>query len=110
VIAHVLRSRATKQQIEEMLLSGVQIKFVVDVESEVMVGGGVLHWEGEQMLLEQGSRQENLWAGSWYPKERMINFFSTVNQRPRQNRSQDILDPAIRTRVEKIIRRFLEGV
>ena len=107
---HLLKSRATKKQIEEMLILSTQVKIVVDIESEVAAGGGAFHFEGEQMLLGQGSRQENLWAGSWFPGNRTINFFSVVNQRPRQNRSLEILDSTIRTKVEKIIRNYLEDI
>lgn len=74
MIARILRRRATKQHIEEMLISGIQLKFVLDIESEILPGGGLVHLEGEQMLLEQGSPQENLWGRSFRRNEVSISF------------------------------------
>ena len=43
------------------------IKFVVDIHKQIMSLGGRLHADGEKILLESGSCQENLWGGNWYP-------------------------------------------
>jgi Protein of unknown function (DUF5674) len=45
----------------------VMIKVVVDINREVMTGGGEMHYEGEQLLLDDGSRQSELWGANWYP-------------------------------------------
>lgn len=83
---------------------GDMVKAVVDIELGIMVVGGELHADEEAMLLEQGSKQENLWGINIYvdkTAEEMIEFDSMINIRPRQNnRSRDVLDVSIR---EKII-------
>ena len=60
------------------------IKVVVDIQQGVMTGGGEMHADGEQLLLEQGSQQEDLWGANYYPVTREIRFEALINIRPRQ--------------------------
>jgi hypothetical protein len=104
----LLRERATVEQFEQMLSQHkFYIKTAVDIERRVLVGGGELHYDCEQALLSDGSRQENIWAASFMPLTRKMIFESIVNLRSRQNRSMEILDPNIRERVAQIIIEFL---
>ena len=104
----VLRERATPQQIELLLQQHkFYIKTAVDIERRVLIGGGDLHYDCEQALLGDGSRQENIWAASFMPLTGKMIFESIVNLRPRQNRSMEILDSNIRERVAQIIIEFL---
>ena len=62
-------------------------------------------------MLEDGSRQEDIWGADWLPFSQEVQFEALINIRPRQNNfSMTIQDPAIRERVETIVRRLLEGV
>lgn len=45
------------------LFFGDMVKYVVDVERRIAAVGGQLHADAEQLLLEAGSRQEDLWGG-----------------------------------------------
>lgn len=86
------------------------IKIVVDIEREILAGGSGMHNECEQLLLNEGSEQENLWGANWFPDEQGIEFESLINIRPRQNRSIIIQDENICAEVERITRKYLEGV
>jgi hypothetical protein len=55
-----------------------------------------MHSDCETILLENGSQQQDVWGASWNPISQEIFYESMVNLRPRQNRSMEILDPAIR--------------
>lgn len=83
---------------------GDMVKAVVDIRLNTMVLGGDLHADEEAVLLERGSHQEDLWGINIYidkPLVERVEFDSMINIRPSQNnRSRDVLDPAIR---EKII-------
>ena len=84
------------------------IKLVVDTEQEILSGGGERHFEGEQALLKEGSKQENLWGGGldWETKE--IDYNSIVNLRPSAgNPSRDILSKEIREKFKKVIEKLL---
>lgn len=109
---HILRDRATKQQLEEMLETlEVYIKLAVDIEREIAAGGGALHADCEAMLLEDGSRQEDIWGADWIPSSREVRYEVLINIRPSQaNPSMTILDPSIRAQVREIVERLLGGL
>lgn len=91
---------------------GDLVKAVVDIELGIMVVGGELHADEEAMLLEQGSKQENLWGINIYvekAKDERIEFDSMINIRPRQNnRSRDILDQKLREKIIIIVNNLIE--
>lgn len=70
------------------------VKAVVDVEKRVMAIGGELHSDEEAFLLEQNSRQENLWGINLFTEldsSEMVEFDSMINVRPAQdNRSRGV--------------------
>jgi hypothetical protein len=112
MIIHLIRDRATQEQLDEMLqaLKGY-IKLAVDVEREILAGGGELHAECESVLLEDGSRQENVWGADWYPTTQEVTYESLINIRPRQNnRSMEIKDSILRERMAKIVWQLLGDV
>lgn len=72
-------------------------------------GGGELHADCEESLLDDRSNQEDIWGADWYPKTKKVFFESFINIRPKQNnRSMFIQEPKIRNLVEKITRELLE--
>ncbi|MDI6735713.1 MAG: DUF5674 family protein [bacterium] len=107
---HLIQNRATSQQINEMLESlETYIKLAVDIQMGILAGGGELHADCEEVLLNNGSNQENIWGADWYPKTKKVFFESFINIRPRDNnRSMLIQDPLTRNLVEKTVREFLE--
>lgn len=82
------------------------VKYVVDIERRRAAVGGELHADAEQLLLQSGSRQADLWGANYYPgkgPEGCIEYTSLINIRPAQgNRSMLIADPAIRERVRDL--------
>ncbi len=106
----ILREAATPEQIEAMLdVYGSYIKLAVDIEREILAGGGELHADCEQALLEDGSRQENVWGADWELSGE-VRFESLINIRPQQgNRSLELQSPELRRQVERVVRRIFEG-
>ena len=82
------------------------VKYVVDLERRVAAVGGELHADAEQLLLESGSRQSDLWGANYYPgrgPDDCIEYTSLINIRPSQgNRSMQIEDPVIREHLREI--------
>jgi len=107
---HIVRQRATEKEINEMLEElKTYIKLAVDVERNILAGGGEYHADCEEVLLEDGSRQEDIWGADWYPEHRKVEFGALINIRPRQgNRSMEIEDPKLRDRIETITRALLQ--
>lgn len=85
---------------------GEMVKAVVDIEQEVMAVGGKMHYQAEELLLEQGSKQDDLWGFNIYPGENgeyKIEFESLINIRPRlNNRSMIIEDEGIRQKIRAV--------
>ena len=77
-----------------------------------MTIGGELHADEEALLLDQGSRQQDLWGINLYPDKSgddFIEFDSMINLRPGQgNRSRDVQDPAIRQKIKDIVNQLVE--
>jgi hypothetical protein len=106
----IVRKPATSSQIAEMRTEFADvIKLAVDLEREVLAGGGELHADCEQSLLRDGSKQEDVWGGDWYPDIGEVGFGSLINIRPRQgNRDLELQSSALRQRFEAIVRCLLE--
>lgn len=103
---HLIRERTTVDQVSQMQEAlGDYIKLAVDVERELLAGGGAMHADCEAALLDQGSFQENIWGAGWLPDSQQVTFDSLINIRPRQgNRALEVQDSGLRERIEKIVR------
>ena len=86
---------------------GDMVKFVVDVERGVIAIGGELHSDAEALLLEEGSRQTDLWGGNYYPgrgPEGCLEYTSLINIRPAQeNPSMEVEKAPLRERIRSIV-------
>jgi hypothetical protein len=86
---------------------GNLVKAVVDVERKIMAVDGELHADEEALLLENGSRQENLWGINIYPDlegSDRIEFDSVINIRPSQgNLSRGVDDQTLREKIVLIV-------
>ena len=92
VMLILLKQKATKEQIEEASKDLENyVKFVVDIEREIMTIGGTRHYLGEVMLLEDGSRQSNLWGGGYDLKNKIIDHESLINIRPGDNNPNKVV-------------------
>lgn len=105
----LIRERATPEQVAEMLKAlKSRIKVAVDIEREILAGGGTLHADGEDVLLKDGSRQQHIWGADWYPDTKEIRYEALINMRVRDNNpSMEIQNHGIREQVERVIRRLL---
>jgi hypothetical protein len=87
------------------------IKAVVDVEREIMAIDAELHADLESLLLEQGSKQENLWGINLYlNKEVMerIEYTALINIRPSSgNRGMEIQDTALRDKINSLVEKLI---
>ncbi|HJZ05007.1 hypothetical protein A2634_01785 [Candidatus Amesbacteria bacterium RIFCSPHIGHO2_01_FULL_48_32] len=79
------------------------VKFVVDLKREVMTIGGLRHYLGEQLLLQDGSYQKDLWGGGVDLESKEIDYESMINIRPPTNSSREALDPGIRAQMKAIV-------
>lgn len=82
------------------------VKYVVDLERGVVAIGGELHSDAGALLLEDGSRQGDLWGANYYPgrgSDECIEFTSLINIRPAEgNRSMELQDEDLRGQVRQL--------
>lgn len=102
----------TKEEIEKLKEQfDVYIKTVIDVENKICSAGCDRHFESEQILLEQGSKQGDVWGGGIDLETKIIDFNSFINIRPKdKNTSNEIQDVKIREEYEKLTRFFFSQI
>lgn len=87
------------------------IKAVVDTDKHIIALDAELHVDLEEILLENGSNQENLWGINLYLEEnidKQIEYTALINIRPSlDNRSMEIEDLQIRDEIKKIVNRLI---
>lgn len=88
----------------------VYIKTVIDIKRKICVAGMDRHFEGEKILLEQGSSQSDIWGGGIDLETKTIDYNSFINIRPKDNTSNEIQNPTIRKKYEKLTEYFFAEV
>ena len=105
----IVRSAIARADLTELAgrQFGDMVKAVVDVVRGVMAIGGELHADEEAVLLDDGSRQSDLWGINLYPGEQgtaWIEFDSMINVRPSQgNRTRDVEDERLREVIRQVV-------
>lgn len=90
---------------------GDYLKLTVDIEKECLVAGGELHADGEKLLLENGSHQDNIWGGGINLKDKQIDATAVLNLRPRLgNDNLEILDPQRRAKFFDIVKKIFQNL
>lgn len=105
----VIRSKAKAEDIKKIAEDyDGYIKIVVDIDKAILAGGGERHFDGEQKLITEGSKQENLWGGGLDLETKEIDYNSIINLQPHQNNpSRDILSTEIREKFDEIAKNLL---
>lgn len=87
------------------------IKAVVDVDREIIAIDAELHADLESLLLEEGSKQENLWGINLYPERgeaEWIEYTALINIRPSAgNRAMEVQDATLRDRISDIVKKLI---
>ena len=109
----IVDAKVSLQELKEMAGRnfGNMVKAVIDAEMQIMAIDGELHADEEALLLNNGSRNENLWGINLYPElgsEEWIEFDSMINLRPSHNNlTRGVDDPAIRQKIIAIINKLV---
>jgi hypothetical protein len=102
----------TKEQIKELKeLFDVYIKTVIDIKKKICSAGADRHFESEQILLKEGSKQSELWGGGIDIETKTIDYNSFINIRPADNNtSNEIQDPKLRKQFEELTKYFFKEI
>ena len=105
----IVRQSISREQLDDIAREYYEdlIKGVVDVKRKIVALGGEMHADSEQVLLEDGSNQSDLWGFNILldkNKNECLMYESFINIRPRDNnKGLDVEDPKIREQMKKII-------
>jgi fructose-bisphosphate aldolase class 1 len=87
------------------------IKGVVDIERGVLAIGGEYHMDANMILIENNSKQKNIWGFNWYfdrAGDERIEYISLINIRPAQgNRTMEVQDAFLRNAMKVVILKYL---
>jgi hypothetical protein len=90
---------------------GDMVKAVVDVRRKLVALDAELHSDLEALLLENGSRQDDVWGVNFYPflaGDEFLEFDSMINMRPSLgNLSRGVDDAATREAIAGIVERWI---
>lgn len=94
-------------QLSEKMYGGI-VKFDVDLAKRIVIVDMEMHADGEATLLEDGSKQSDLWGLNVIPENygtpNFIEYDSMINIKPRQNNmSRTIQDPEIKKQIETLV-------
>jgi hypothetical protein len=89
----------------------VYIKTVIDIEKRICSAGMDRHFEGETILLDQGSHQRDIWGGGIDIETKEIDYNSFVNIRPQDNNTKnEIQSEEIKKKYKEITQYFFKEI
>ena len=84
------------------------IKTVIDVEKNILAVGGECHIDCEEILINSGSKLENLFGGGYRISTREVEYLAMSNYKPRLGKvSYEIMDENIRKKLKELTENFL---
>ena len=109
----IINKKITDEELREIAKDfyGNMIKGVVDVEKEILAMGGEYHMDANNILIENNSKQQNIWGFNWYfdkNENDRIEYISLINIRPAQgNRVMEVQDKLLRDKMKSVILKYL---
>lgn len=110
----IIREKIALADLKKMSLKMFEsiVKAVVDVEKEIMVVDAGMHADQEELLLNNDSKQENLWGINLHPEDygtdAFVEFYSMINIRPScGNSSRSVNNPQLQNKIKTIVHRLV---
>lgn len=110
----IIDKKITKAELanSENVFDGPMVKGVVDAKRGLLAVDAGMHADMEQLFLEDGSAQDDLWGiNLWYEDdgEDFVEFDSMINVRPRQgNRSRGVEDEAMKRKIREVVEKWIQ--
>ena len=112
----ILSSPITKQDLIKESTNFIDenaIKAVVDIDKEIIAVDSPMHYDCEQLLLDNGSSQTDLWGINLYLDsddiDDLVEFDSMINIRPSQgNRSRNVENLETQKKIKEVVQKWLK--
>jgi len=112
---HILNKKQSQEDVKKIAkdLFGDMVKGVVDINKGLLALDAELHSDLEALLLENESKQEDLWGINLYPNlsgDDFIEFDSMINIRPSSgNNSRSVDDKNIQEKIVLIVKNWIQS-
>ena len=111
----ILENPTTKQELIDASTNFIDentIKAAVDIGREIMAVDSPMHYDCEQLLIENGSAPNDIWGINLYLDEQniddMVEFDSMINIRPAQNnRTRSVENPEIQAKIKSVVSKWI---
>ena len=112
----ILNNPITRQELvasAQEFIDENTIKAVVDINRELVAVDSPMHYDCEQLLLADGSKQVDLWGINLYLDEDniddLVEFDSMINIRPSQgNRTRSVENPEIQEKIKQVVSKWIK--
>ena len=113
ILNKIIKDKEILKNIEEETYFDDMIKCVVDVKREVLAINAELHSDLEELLLESGSDQHDLYGINIIFDPWEVEYDSLIN--PPRNREAGyprggryVADPEMRKKIEEVVKKWIE--
>jgi hypothetical protein len=113
VTMKIIRDSLSLGELQEMASGrfGNMVKVVADIDRGLLAVDAELHSDLEALLLQDGSKQKNLWGINLYPEilgDDFLEFDSMINLRPSQgNSSRGVENEAVRAKISALVQKTI---
>lgn len=110
----IIKEKISLKEVEELAKEFYKemVKGVADIERGVIALGGEWHMDANEVLIKEGSEQQNLWGFNIYwekPKDERLEYNSLINIRPGQNnKGMEIESEEIKNKIFEIVNNLVE--
>jgi hypothetical protein len=111
--ARIVEKKMSPEEVKGIAIDtfGDMVKLVIDVSRDKLAIGGALHADGEELLLQDGSSQVQIWGANYFPGKSpgsKLEYTALINIRPSQdNNDQYIQSEELRNKVKEIVERWI---
>ncbi len=109
----ILQQEISANDLNQMAAKGFgdMVKAVVDIERGLLAVDAQLHSDLEALLLQNGSKQTNLWGINLYPEisgDDFVEYDSMINLRPSAgNRTRGVESETVRAAIVKVVAKWV---
>lgn len=106
----IVKTGVSKKDFEEAKKDyGIYIKITADIETDIVALGGEYHADAERILLENGSKQENIWGGGINLETKTFETNAIINLRSGKNDSTEILNDNVKKKFLSLTKKVFKN-
>jgi hypothetical protein len=106
----VLNKKITPKQLKQAReIYSDYIKTAIDIEKNILAVGGEFHIDCENVLINQGSKLQNLYGGGYRISTSEVEYMAMSNFKPNLGKTTyEIMDDKIRKQLYNLTKKYLE--